>query len=526
MRAWLSGVAAVVLASGAALAAGPLFAEGGGAPNPDALKLFAAAVPGAKSVCFITTANPTNRNGGGWLKPAGLTPSTVLVTKENADDPAVGKTLAACDGFYFDGGAPKLLSDAFLKSGHDTLALATIRKRNRDGAPVGGSSAGAMILGPSTMCACGMPVGIRALTGEHIDTSKAFAFVPVPLDAHALTQNLYSRELFVMGQEHWQKLLVLDESATVEIPGDGTPWKVIGNRPVALLTAPKDAKSLAGFDISFLHQDDSIDPVKFEAVTAGRKALPPPRFGWVAEDLQAPNGALALMAINIANGAGDAVYWDAFWYPDKPVRLHLKWTEKSAAFDGLHSANKPDVLLTHLSLTLERPTREAYKVAVTIPMERRIADRDWRIAPVDGPRQDCTMDGPTPTTAPGVTVYDREMLKAALADPRTLVFNALPGPAPMPIIAGSRWISGPGNCQANSGSNIEKRLAERLKLLTGGDLSRPIVFYCAHAACWWSYNAAQRARGLGYRQIGWYRGGLLDWENYEGPMSTSSNDQW
>jgi len=51
-------------------------------------------------------------------------------------------------------------------------------------------------------------------------------------------------------------------------------------------------------------------------------------------------------------------------------------------------------------------------------------------------------------------------------------------------------------------------------------------FYCAHAACWWSYNAAERARGLGYTHVGWYRGGLVDWENYEGPMVTTSDDKW
>ena len=170
MRTWLSGVAAVVLASGAALAAGPLFAEGGGAPNPDALKLFAEAVHGAKSVCFITTANPQNNPGGRWLEPAGLHPDPILVTKDNADSPEIAGRLGKCDGFYFDGGAPKLLSDAFLKNGNDSLALATIRRRNKEGLPVAGSSAGAMILGPSTMCACGMPVGIKALAGEHVDT--------------------------------------------------------------------------------------------------------------------------------------------------------------------------------------------------------------------------------------------------------------------------------------------------------------------------------------------------------------------
>ena len=526
MRGGLCALAMSIGMTGAALAAGPLFAEGGGAANQDALKLFAAAVPGDKLVCFIITANPTNKAGGGWLKSAGLNPAVVLVTTDNAADPAISKTLAVCDGYYFDGGAPALLSEAFLKDGKDTPALATIRRRNRDGAPIGGSSAGAMILGPSTMCACGMHIGIKALAGEAVPLSPAFAFLPVPLDAHALTQNLYSRELFVMGQENWQRLLVLDESATVEIPGDGSPWKVIGPRTVMLLKAPpKDAKSLADFDISFLHQNDTIDPVSFEAITKGRKALPPPHWGWTAEALQMPPSALQIMATNLAGGNADAYFWDTFWYPDKPVRLHLKWTEASAGFENPASADKAQSLLTHLSLTIERPSRAAYKVAVTVPFDQRIAERDWHIAPLDGPHLDCNLDSPTPTTAPGVTVYSHDAVVAALADKHTLVFNVLPGPAPMTVIPGSRWLSGPGNCRAGS-KDLDAHFAERLRVLTDGDRSRPLVFYCAHAACWWSYNAAVRARALGYTAVGWYRGGLLDWENYEGETGKTRQDQW
>lgn len=523
MRVWLSTIAALVLAAGGAEAAGPLFAEGGGITNPDALKRFAEAVHGAKSVCFITTASPDHNPGGKWLQPAGLHPDPILVTKDNADSKDIAARLSACDGFYFDGGAPALLSDAFLKNGHDTLALATIRKRNKDGLPVGGASAGAMILGPSTMCACGLHVGIRALTGEPVTVSPAFAFVPVPLDAHALRQNLYNRELFVMGQQHWQKLVALDEGAAVEIPGDGTPWRVIGDKPVALMVAPKDPKSLSGFDISFLHQDDTIDPATLEPITTGRKALPHPNWGWVAENLQTPPSALSGMAYAIANGSADAIFWDAFWYPDNPVRLQLKWTDKTAAFEGLRTSDKGATLLTHLSLSFDRPGHDAYKVAVTIPFENRFADRDWRIAPLDGPCKSCLMDSPTPNTAPGVTLYDHTAIKAALG--QALVVNVLPGTAPMQVLPGSIWMSGPGQ-GGSKGDAIDTRFAERLKALTGGDRDKVIVFYCAHAACWWSYNAAQRAKGLGYRKVGWYRGGLVDWANYDGATVATSDDRW
>ena len=59
--------------------------------------------------------------------------------------------------------------------------------------------------------------------------------------------------------------------------------------------------------------------------------------------------------------------------------------------------------------------------------------------------------------------------------------------------------------------------AERLDYLkrgldkaSGGDRSRPLVFYCL-ADCWMSWNAAKRALALGYQRVLWYRGGTDGW---------------
>lgn len=39
-----------------------------------------------------------------------------------------------------------------------------------------------------------------------------------------------------------------------------------------------------------------------------------------------------------------------------------------------------------------------------------------------------------------------------------------------------------------------------------------MVFYCASTMCWMSYNAALRARALGYLDVLWYRGGIEAWK--------------
>jgi PQQ-dependent catabolism-associated CXXCW motif protein len=58
----------------------------------------------------------------------------------------------------------------------------------------------------------------------------------------------------------------------------------------------------------------------------------------------------------------------------------------------------------------------------------------------------------------------------------------------------------------------EADFARRLKDLTHGDPTRPVVFYCL-ANCWTSWNAARRAIGLGYRNVHWFRDGVERWQD-------------
>ena len=251
VRAAFIGAMGCLVAASAGASTGTILVEGGGYSTPETIKLFVGLVGAGKQLCFITTASPTGSSEGSWFRPFGLTPKPILVTAENAETQAMADELSQCDGFYFDGGQPKFLSDAFLKNGRDTRALAAIRRRYSEGAPLGGSSAGAMIMGPNTLCACGLETSIKVMGGQPPEISPAFHILPVEIDAHAFVHNLYGRELVAMGQQKWPRMLVLDEGAAVVIPGDGSPWRVISNRTVALLRAPEHAaKPMTGFDIS------------------------------------------------------------------------------------------------------------------------------------------------------------------------------------------------------------------------------------------------------------------------------------
>ena len=43
------------------------------------------------------------------------------------------------------------------------------------------------------------------------------------------------------------------------------------------------------------------------------------------------------------------------------------------------------------------------------------------------------------------------------------------------------------------------------------DKSAPVIFFCNSGTCWKSYKASVVARDAGYKQVGWFRGGMPEW---------------
>ncbi len=103
---------------------------------------------------------------------------------------------------------------------------------------------------------------------------------------------------------------------------------------------------------------------------------------------------------------------------------------------------------------------------------------------------------------------------------RDLVIKAEPSMRPVlvDVLGGNGHASLPGTvwlADAGRGASFEdatqRRLADALQALTGGERARPLVFFCQGPRCWLSYNAALRAIRLGYRAVYWYRGGIEAW---------------
>lgn len=73
---------------------------------------------------------------------------------------------------------------------------------------------------------------------------------------------------------------------------------------------------------------------------------------------------------------------------------------------------------------------------------------------------------------------------------------------------------------------VQKRLEVKLRDLTGGDLTKPIVAMSVNVAAFDGYNLALRIRHAGYTKVYWYRAGREAWEVAEKPEEVVRPADW
>lgn len=123
----------------------------------------------------------------------------------------------------------------------------------------------------------------------------------------------------------------------------------------------------------------------------------------------------------------------------------------------------------------------------------------------------------TPISIPGAQRVTTVQLYGALQNDRGILLVDVLGDRHQRTIQGAHYLPVAG--QAGSFNDAaQAQTAQALQNLTAGDRNRVIVFFCAGAACWESYNAALRARAAGYGRVYWYRGGLRSWEEARLPL--------
>jgi len=245
---------------------GSLILHGGGIFRHEiAADIIALAGPDPR-LCLIDTAD----NGEGKIysffdgfKDVRLT--VLNLQSSDTGRPDVVAALRACTGFFFGGGAPQRLAETFRPRDHDTPALAAIRERfEKHGAVVAGSSAGAMVAGPVTLCECGAKSSVVAVTHGELFKAPGFDLLnePILIDAHFFTRGLLGRHMFALARDRIPVGVGIDEDTAVLVPGDGSPWIVLAGKSVAIVRTPDDARmdSLHQFGLSILSPGDRFDP--------------------------------------------------------------------------------------------------------------------------------------------------------------------------------------------------------------------------------------------------------------------------
>jgi cyanophycinase len=264
---------------------GTLILEGGGLGVDEATRQIVAYAGPDPVLCLIDSASDGTSAPEERFEPIGNLRMLVLdITPGNAGDKAILDALNSCGGFYFDGGDPGMLSRSLLDGTKDRPALAVIRgKFEHDGAVISGTSAGAMIAGPITLCECGPTSSVHALGEGKLFQAPGFHFIDgLLIDAHFFARGLIGRHLYALATTGEAMGVGIDEATAVVVPGDGGPWSIEGASKIALIyrSADTTAGRLDNFTFDLLSSGDRFDPFRRHiAIAADRRPWPLGRGG-------------------------------------------------------------------------------------------------------------------------------------------------------------------------------------------------------------------------------------------------------
>lgn len=136
---------------------------------------------------------------------------------------------------------------------------------------------------------------------------------------------------------------------------------------------------------------------------------------------------------------------------------------------------------------------------------------------------------PVPATLAGARVLNDDGAHAVWSAGAAVFVDVLPRPPrpaalpegtiwrdrPRQSIPGAIWLVNVG--YGALAPETEAYFATGLARVTGGDSTRPLVFFC-RADCWMSWNAARRALSIGYANVSWYPNGTDGWSANDWPL--------
>lgn len=235
--------------NGPASPAGPLFIVGGGR-QPDALVerfIEMSGGPGVARIAVIPLASSEPVESGEGkvehLRGYGADAFVLLTTATEATAPAVRARLADATGIWFTGGDQSRITSAL----DGTPLLAELRRRNLQGVPIGGTSAGAAIMSPLMLTGSQVLAGedsigyhgdtFSRIARETIEVVPGFGLLPgVIVDQHFVRRERHNRLLSAVLERPDYIGIGIDESTALEVTANGR-WQVHGASVVVVYDA-------------------------------------------------------------------------------------------------------------------------------------------------------------------------------------------------------------------------------------------------------------------------------------------------
>lgn len=248
--------------------AGTLIAVGGGRQIEGPLRLLIEKAGGVDApIIVIPTAGgapeyPAEWGGVHELRELGAKNLTVLHTydREVAETDAFVESLRSAKGVWITGGRQWRLADAYL----DTKVHGALWDLYRRGGVIGGSSAGATILG--SYLARGDTKTNTIMMGDH---EVGFGFLKdVAIDQHVLARNRQYDLLEIVQAKPQLLGIGLDENAAIVVSGGS--FEVIGTSYVTIYDSKRSIDS--GGQFYFMSPGDHFD-LKTRSPSRGAKPL-------------------------------------------------------------------------------------------------------------------------------------------------------------------------------------------------------------------------------------------------------------
>ena len=259
---------------------GPLFIVGGGR-QPDVLvERFVALSGGPEdariAVIPLASSDPAGSGSGKveHFREFGADAFVLLTTGAEASSPAVVERLATATGIWFTGGDQSRITSAL----DGTPALEAIRARNRQGVPIGGTSAGAAIMSPLMITGSQYREGVDTvgyygdefprIARDVIEMVPGFGLLPgVIVDQHFVQRERHNRLLSAVLERPTHIGLGIDESTALEVGADQI-WRVHGASVVLVFDAREAAIAephapvlgAAGVKLHVLPPGSAFDP--------------------------------------------------------------------------------------------------------------------------------------------------------------------------------------------------------------------------------------------------------------------------